>query len=134
MSWHTAFQASGLIPHPHQSGLPVPDDFTTPDIMTHTTQDELTAFSSMLATLVAVDDHYAITLPADWLQGRTAYGGLSASLCLQATLLAQPDLPPLRSAQFSFIGPASGALRIRPQLLRQGTSRAEERRVGKECY
>ncbi len=107
-----------------RNGFPAPFDLTTPDIMTHTTQDELTAFSSMLATLVAVDDHYAITLPADWLQGRTAYGGLSASLCLQATLLAHPDLPPLRSAQFSFIGPASGALRIRPQLLRQGKSAA----------
>lgn len=92
--------------------------------MSHPTPDSLTAFSSMLATLAAVDDHHTITLPPDWLQGRTAYGGLSAALCVQATLKAHPDLPPLRSAQFSFIGPASGALRITPKLLRQGKSAA----------
>lgn len=92
--------------------------------MIHDTQEKLTAFSSMLATMTAIDDHYVITLPEDWLQGRTAYGGLSASLCVQAALLAHPNLPPLRSAQFSFIGPASGELRVMPQLLRQGKSAA----------
>lgn len=92
--------------------------------MTHHRTDDLTAFSSMLATMTAVDAHHTITLPPDWLQGRTAYGGLSAALCVQATLRAHPNLPPLRSAQFSFIGPASGELRITPRLLRQGKSAA----------
>ena len=78
----------------------------------------------MLATMSAVDDHHTITLPPDWLQGRTAYGGLSAALCVQAALRAFPDLPPLRSAQFAFIGPASGELRLTPRLLRQGKSAA----------
>ena len=82
----------------------------------------LTSFSTMLGTLAAVDDQFAISLPADWLQGRTAYGGLSAALCLEATLRAFADLPPLRSAQFAFIGPATGDLRITPKVLRQGKS------------
>ncbi len=33
-----------------------------------------------------------------------------------------PDLPPLRSAQFVFIGPATGRLRIKPTELRRGKS------------
>lgn len=92
--------------------------FTSHDI-DHAT---LTGFSKMLGTLAAVDDQFVISLPADWLQGRTAYGGLSASLCLEATLRAFADLPPLRSAQFAFIGPATGDLRITPKILRQGKS------------
>jgi hypothetical protein len=32
------------------------------------------------------------------------------------------ELPPLRSAQFTFVGPASGTLRIKPSILRQGKS------------
>ncbi|GAA4415734.1 thioesterase family protein [Quisquiliibacterium transsilvanicum] len=82
----------------------------------------LTGFSLMMAGMQAVDDGYSITLPDDWLQGRTAYGGLSAAVCLEATRRAIPDLPPLRSAQFAFIGPATGALRLTPRVLRQGKS------------
>ena len=83
-----------------------------------------TGFSSMLATLAAAGDDFTISLPADWLQGRTAYGGLSAALCLQAALRAFPEVPPLRSAQVAFIGPATGELTISPRMLRQGKSAA----------
>ena len=92
--------------------------------MTHDQPEAMTPFSSMLATMTPVDDDFAITLPPDWLQGRTAYGGLSAALCVQAALQAHPDLPPLRSAQFAFIGPATGELGIAPRLLRHGKSAA----------
>jgi hypothetical protein len=84
----------------------------------------LTDFSTMMGTLDAAADGFTISLPADWLQGRTAYGGLSAALCLQASLRALPGLPPLRSAQFAFVGPATGELHIRPSVLRQGKSAA----------
>jgi acyl-CoA thioesterase len=83
-----------------------------------------TSFSDMLAALERQSDHFTIALPSDWLQGRTAYGGLSAALCLQATLQTFPDLPPLRSAQFSFVGPATGDLHVRAGMLRQGKSTA----------
>lgn len=91
------------------------------------TGSERTPFSQVLNSLIpASDQHgepgYAITLPEDWLQGRTAYGGLSASISLAATLRSFPDLPPLRSAQFAFIGPASGELHISPEILRRGKS------------
>ena len=55
----------------------------------------------------------AATIPDDWLQGRTAYGGLSAALALHAAQQSDVDLPPLRSAQVAFIGPLSGEVTIR---------------------
>lgn len=82
-----------------------------------------TPFSQLLAALNTDEaGRHAIELPPDWLQGRTAYGGLSAALCLEATLRSHAELPPLRSAQFCFIGPATGVLRMAPQVLRQGKS------------
>ena len=92
--------------------------------MDNTEPTHLTGFSSMLATLAPQGEHFTISLPEDWLQGRTAYGGLTAALCLQAALLAFPELPPLRSAQVAFIGPATGELKISPSMLRQGKSAA----------
>ncbi|MFN8442562.1 MAG: thioesterase family protein [Caldilineaceae bacterium] len=63
------------------------------------------------------------TPPPNWYQGRTIYGGLSTALALQCALqAAPPNLPPLKSAQILFVGPASGSLRFVPQLLRQGKS------------
>jgi hypothetical protein len=45
---------------------------------------------------------------------------MSAALCVAGALRAVPDVPPLRSAQFTFIGPAAGPLRIAVTRLRQG--------------
>lgn len=92
--------------------------------MSDSTSGALSGFTSMMNTMAAEGDQFVITLPDDWLQGRTAYGGLSAAVCMQATQRAFPDLPPLRSAQFSFIGPATGVLRVSPKVLRQGKSAA----------
>jgi len=90
--------------------------------MTATDAATLTGFSHVIAALQHQADHFTMALPSDWLQGRTAYGGLSAALCLQATLRSGPDVPPLRSAQFTFVGPATGVLRVTPVVLRQGKS------------
>lgn len=81
-----------------------------------------TPFSSLMSAITARSDGFEIDLPDDWLQGRTAYGGLSAALAHEATLHGVADLPPLRSAQFAFVGPATGRLRIVPQILRRGKS------------
>jgi len=62
----------------------------------------------------------SVTITDNWMQGRTTYGGLSAALCLKATQLNYPDLPPLRSAQINFIGPAGGPVIIHTKVLRQG--------------
>ncbi|EIU5571794.1 TPA: thioesterase family protein [Pseudomonas aeruginosa] len=84
----------------------------------------LTGFSSLINNLTKHDGKYTIDLPLDWLQGRTAYGGLSAALCLEATLRSFPSLPPLRSAHFSFLGPAVGELSVSAGVSRQGRSTA----------
>lgn len=90
--------------------------------MTGTDITSQTGFSALLDALKTRADHFTVDLPPDWLQGRTAYGGLSAALCLEATRRAFPDLPPLRSAQFVFVGPAAGILRATATVLRQGKS------------
>lgn len=83
-----------------------------------------TAFSQLFSAAVTDGDSLSVELPEDWLQGRTAYGGLSAALCVEAALRHAPDAPPLRSAQFAFAGPASGRLTATPAVLRRGKSSA----------
>ena len=50
------------------------------------------------------------------------FGGLAAALCVQAAIDSIPDLPPLRSAQFLFIGPGDGTVHLSASLLRRGKS------------
>jgi len=76
----------------------------------------------IVAGLESDDGVYRTDTPEGWTQGRTLYGGLTAALAIASAKRAFPDLPPLRSAQIAFVGPASGALTFRPQLLRQGRS------------
>ena len=82
----------------------------------------MTPFSTLIASIQNTEGGHSIVLPPDWLQGRTTYGGLSASLCLEATQRSIENLPPLRSAQFCFVGPASGKLNLSTQVLRTGKS------------
>src|SRR5271154_1917854 len=82
----------------------------------------MTAFCDLLAGISEADGRFHATLSPDWLQGRTAYGGLSAALCVEAARRAVPELPALRSAQFTFIGPASGPLSAKVEVLRRGKS------------
>ena len=82
----------------------------------------MTEFSALIGSMTQATDGWAITVSDDWLQGRTVYGGLSAALCLEAAHRHYGDLPPLRSAQISFIGPASGELKLTPVELRRGKS------------
>jgi acyl-CoA thioesterase len=77
----------------------------------------MTSFSEIIASITAGG---MVEVPEDWRQGRTTYGGLSAALCVAGALRTIPELPPLRSAQFTFIGPASGTLRMAPSVLRAG--------------
>lgn len=89
--------------------------------MNNSTSD-MTPFSALTAAMQQHNDHHNIVLPDDWLQGRTAYGGLSTALCLEAITRSFADLPPLRSAQVCFVGPATGTLNISADVLRKGKS------------
>ncbi|MEQ1688349.1 MAG: thioesterase family protein [Sphingopyxis sp.] len=57
-----------------------------------------------------------------WMQGRTAFGGLSAALALDAAMRDFPGEAPLRTAQISFVGPVGGQARVATRLLRQSKS------------
>ena len=78
----------------------------------------------LLAAATFEQGRLSTTIPDGWLQGRTAYGGVSAAIALAAVKLAYPDLPPLRSAQIAFIGPLSGSITAQPHLLRRGKNSA----------
>ena len=80
----------------------------------------MTTYSEVIAALTKQGESWSAHVPENWAQGRTTYGGMSASLCVAAAERTVADLPPLRTAQFMFIGPAAGALQITARVLRQG--------------
>lgn len=84
----------------------------------------MTSLKRIIDALEPVEQGWRGAIPPTWQQGRTAYGGLSAALALHVAQLSDEDLPPLRSAQVSFIGPLSGDVLIRAGRLRRGRNAA----------
>ncbi|MES2338532.1 MAG: thioesterase family protein [Pseudomonadota bacterium] len=84
----------------------------------------MTALADLIASMVPTDDGYRVTVPPGWLQGRTAYGGLSSALALHAAKASDVDLPPLRSALIAFVGPLSGEVIVSAKRLRRGRNAA----------
>ncbi|TXC69804.1 thioesterase family protein [Sphingomonas ginsenosidivorax] len=84
----------------------------------------MTTLKQAIDALVPIEGGWRGSVPETWLQGRTAYGGFSAALALHAAQVSDVDLPPLRSAQVSFIGPLSGDIAIRATRLRRGRNAA----------
>jgi acyl-CoA thioesterase len=84
----------------------------------------MTALAAILAAAEPIADGFKAVIPPEWRQGRTAYGGLSTALAYHAAAASEPDLPPLRSAQVSFIGPLSGEVTVKASTLRRGRNAA----------
>ncbi|WP_163011511.1 acyl-CoA thioesterase domain-containing protein [Pseudomonas viridiflava] len=79
--------------------------------------------ASLAEIFQSFDPSSPFIAPENWLQGRTVYGGLTAALALQTAMQAGgPDLPPLKSAQITFVGPAMHEQTFKPTVLRQGKS------------
>lgn len=77
-------------------------------------------YTDLLSSIASVGDGARrVTVPETWMQGRTAYGGLSAALCLEAARHLVPDLP-VRAVQVAFVGPVNGEVTCRPEILRRG--------------
>ncbi len=74
----------------------------------------------ILAAQRPIDGGFAATIPENWMQGRTSYGGLSAALALVAAQELVPDLPPMRSATVNFVGPLAGEVLVTTKVLRHG--------------
>ena len=77
---------------------------------------------AVLAATVRQGDRLRAAVPDSWMQGRTAYGGLSSALALQGALaLAEPRFP-LRTALVAFVGPTAGDCTVEAAVLRRGKS------------
>ncbi|MFN3960686.1 MAG: acyl-CoA thioesterase [Parvularculaceae bacterium] len=82
----------------------------------------MATYTEIISAFTVTPGGFRGRVPENWLQGRTFYGGLTAALCLEGALRTFPGLPPLRSAQISFVGPAEGEVRVTASMLRQGKS------------
>src|SRR5690606_6594214 len=124
---HTARRASLAAPPPSYPGCGAArrGELTQRHVVRPGALVLISAMSSLRAVveqLTPEADGFAIDAPEDWGQGRTLYGGMTAALAYEAVKRAHGELAPLRSAQFSFIGPATGRLRFTSTLLRRGRS------------
>lgn len=97
---------------------------TTPASTGDTPAADTPGLPALLAVARPAAGGFVAAVPPSWRQGRTAYGGLSAALALEAALRRFPDLPPLRCAQVAFIGPLAGAVTVTAELLRRGRTAA----------
>lgn len=84
----------------------------------------MASLPALLAGARRTGSGFTTEIPANWLQGRTAYGGLSSALALVAAKQVEPDLPPLRSAQIAFVGPLAGPVAVTAATLRRGRNAA----------
>lgn len=79
------------------------------------------SFHSLVRRLSPQEDNTWLGhIPSTWRQGRTAYGGLTTGLAYASAKNRYPNLPPLRTAQITFVGPVPENPTFHPILLRQG--------------
>ena len=78
-------------------------------------------FSQTMQSVTRDGDSWHGTVTDDWLQGRSAFGGLQAALGLRAMRELVPTDMPLRTLQVTFLAPVpAGAVTIRASCLREG--------------
>ena len=82
------------------------------------------ALDDILASFTPAGEGFTAQIPEHWMQGRTAYGGLSTALAHAAARRLMPDLPPLRAALVAFIGPVGETVTLGARQLRRGKSTA----------
>jgi acyl-CoA thioesterase len=80
----------------------------------------MASLDQALGGFISADELLVIDAPEAWSQGRTLYGGMTAALCFEAAKRRSGVEAPLRSAQFTFAGPATGTLTLRAEVLRRG--------------
>lgn len=82
----------------------------------------ISPLDQLLATLADDGGDVTATIDPSWMQGRTAYGGISSAVALAAVMRQYQPEKPLRSAQISFVGPVGGECRVATRVLRQSKS------------
>jgi hypothetical protein len=84
----------------------------------------MTTLAEIICAAQPTGSGFTVDIPANWMQGRTSYGGLSSALALHAAQSIEPDLPPLRTALIAFIGPLAGEVTVTATKLRRGRTAA----------
>lgn len=84
--------------------------------------DETLSLDQLLAAGTQGDGQRHYHIGSDWMQGRTAYGGISAAASLHAAMIEHPGDAPLRTAQVGFVGPVGGECDVTTRMLRQSKS------------
>lgn len=79
----------------------------------------LTPLSTLLSRAADRAGLLTLDIPDDWMQGRSAFGGLQVALAVRAMRALVPDRV-LRTVQTTFLAPAAGALGARAAIVRQG--------------
>ncbi|MFT5575446.1 MAG: acyl-CoA thioesterase [Bermanella sp.] len=90
-----------------------------------TNTDPDSAFNTLLSTVQATPTRgeYRLEINESWLQGRTAFGGLSTSLIFEAMQQQVDNDRHLRTLSVSFVGPVpAGEHRVNTRKLREGGS------------
>ena len=76
--------------------------------------------ASLLEPITGQPGPAHLTHAADWLQGRTLYGGASALVAYTMAVRAFPGLPTLRAGQVAFVAPVGKVIELRAEIIRQG--------------
>jgi hypothetical protein len=79
-------------------------------------------FSQVLDSLALQNGVWSASVPVDWMQGRSVFGGLQSALALRAMRALVPADFPLRALQTTFVAPVSGTVTLSAQVLRTGKS------------
>lgn len=89
-----------------------------------------TTMSQLLARAELQQGALRVEVPADWMQGRSVFGGLQAALALHAMRSLVPEAP-LRTLQTTFIAPVAGVVTVQAKILRSGKNATHvEARIG----
>jgi hypothetical protein len=80
-------------------------------------------FSDILGSAVVRGDLWSATVPDEWMQGRSVFGGLQSAMALRAMRGFVPAEVPLRVLQTTFVAPVpAGDVTVRSRVLRSGKS------------
>ena len=76
--------------------------------------------ASLLEPVTGQPGPARLTHAANWMQGRTLYGGASALVAYTMATRAFPGLPPLRAGQVAFVAPVGEEIALTAEIIRQG--------------
>ena len=76
--------------------------------------------TQLIEPITGAQGAMTLTGIANWLQGRTLYGGASALIAYTQAMRAFPDLPPLRAAQIGFVAPIGETVELNAEIVRKG--------------